>query len=299
MGGDEKKGLRGLADLMLLVVTLFWGISFPAIKDALTQVEVSNLVFLRFTMAVLILGPMALAKRKSFRPGVLRPGIVCGVFLFAEFLTQAVGLQYTTASRSGFITGLNVVLVPLFAILLFKRMPAKAALAGALLAFAGLYFLTFGDQSSGVPFNRGDVWTIGCAFFVAGHILLVGRFAPAQDHFWLALVQFATVAAGGAAWAGVTGQISLDLPLRAWGEVAFLAALCTVFAFWTQTWAQQNTTPTRTALIFTMEPVFAALFAWLWLSESLGLWGWVGASMILAGILLAELKPQAWKPGTG
>ena len=295
MGKDRDHGRQRLADLMLVAVTLFWGVSFPAIKDALSVVEVSNLVFLRFGAAVVLLLPLALARQRSFRPSVVLPGLICGAFLFVEFWTQAVGLQYTSASRSGFITGLNVVLVPLFTIVLFRRMPGRAALVGVVLAFGGLYFLTSADQGSGGPLNRGDLWTLACAFFVAWHILVVGRFAPFHDHFWLAFVQFATIAAGGALWAGSTGQISLALPPRAWGEIAFLAAACTVFAFWTQTWAQQHTTPTRTALIFTLEPVFAALFAWLWLKEILGPWGWFGAGLILAGILLAEIKPQAWK----
>lgn len=294
MNGIENNKLRPLADLMLLTVTLFWGMSFPVIKDTLDSVEVSNLLFLRFAVAVIVLLPLAVAKRRKFRTEVILPGLICGAFLFAGFLTQAVGLQYTTASRSGFITGLNVILVPLFMIMLFRKMPGKAALIGVGLAFLGLYFLTSADQSSGVPLNRGDIWTLGCAFFVAGHVLAVGRFAPRMDHFWLAFSQFLFIAGGGALWAGYNGEISLALPWKVYGEIAFLSVFCTVYAFWTQTWAQQHTTPTRTALIFTMEPVFAALFAWMWLKETMGLWGWVGAVMILSGILLAEIKPKSW-----
>ncbi len=299
MGVEKDHSLRRLADLMLVAVTLFWGISFTAIKDALNSVEVSNLLFVRFALAVVVLLPLAAARRRKFRTEVILPGVVCGVFLFAGFLSQAVGLQYTTASRSGFITGLNVVLVPLFTIFLFRRMPGKAALIGVGLAFAGLYFLTSADQTSGAPFNRGDVWTLACAFFVAGHVLAVGRFAPGQDHFWLTFVQFLTIAAGGALWAGASGQIDPALPPRALGQIAFLAVMCTALAFWIQTWAQQYTTPTRTALIFTMEPVFAAFFAWLWLKETMGLWGWVGAALILAGILLAEIRPASRRRKTG
>ena len=294
MTGTGNNRLRTLADLMLLTVTLFWGMSFPVIKDTLDSVGVSTLVFLRFALAVIALLPVALVRRNGFRREALLPGLICGAFLFAAFLFQAVGLQYTTASRSGFITGLNVVLVPLFTMLLFRKMPGKAALAGVLLAFGGLYFLTSADRSSGVPFNQGDVWTICCAVFIAGHILFVGRYAPGRDHFWLTFIQFVVVAGGGAVWAGISGEMTLSLPWAAYGKIAFLAVLCTVYAFWTQTWAQQHTTPTRTALIFTMEPVFAAVFAWLWLQETMGLWGWAGAAMILAGILLAEIKPQGW-----
>ena len=294
MSGEKDHRLRRLADLMLVAVTLFWGMSFAAIKDALNAVEVSNLLFIRFSLASLVLLPLAVSRWKKFQVRVVAPGLVCGSFLALAFLTQALGLMYTTASRSGFITGLNVILVPLFTIFLFRKMPGKAALLGAGLAFLGLYFLTSADQSSGIPFNRGDAWTLACAFFVAGHILLVGRFSPGQDHFWLTFIQFLAIAGAGAIWAGVQGEIKLVLPWSALGEIAFLAVFCTVCAFWTQTWAQQYTTPTRTALIFTMEPVFATFFAWLWLGETLGLWGWVGAALILAGILLAELRPKSW-----
>ncbi len=294
MNGEKDQKLKRLADPMLVAVTLFWGVSFTAIKDVLNSVEVSNLLFIRFALAALVLLPLAVVKRGKFRAEVILPGLVCGAFLAMAFLTQAVGLQYTTASRSGFITGLNVVLVPLFSILLFKQMPGRGALVGAGLAFLGLYFLTSADQNSGVPFNQGDVWTLACAFFVAGHVLTVGRFAPQQDHFWLTFIQFLAIAGAGAVWAGAGGEIDLALSWTALGEIAFLAVFCTVCAFWTQTWAQQYTTPTRTALIFTMEPVFATFFAWLLLDEILGLWGWVGAVLILAGILLAELRPKSW-----
>ena len=297
MSGEKNHRLRRLADLMLVAVTLFWGMSFAAIKDALNAVEVSNLLFIRFSLASLVLLPLAVSRWKKFQARVVAPGLVCGSFLALAFLTQALGLMYTTASRSGFITGLNVILVPLFTIFLFRKMPGKAALVGAGLAFLGLYFLTSADQSSGVPFNQGDAWTLACAFFVAGHILLVGRFSPGQDHFWLTFIQFLAIAGAGAIWAGAQGEIKLVLPWSALGEIAFLAVFCTVCAFWTQTWAQQYTTPTRTALIFTMEPVFATFFAWLWLGETLGLWGWVGAALILAGILLAELRPKSWFVG--
>ncbi len=290
---------RIAADLTLVGVTVFWGTSFALVKEAMETTGPANFLTIRFALALAMLLPVAYARRKTFSPAIIKPGLICGFFLFSAFLTQAVGLVYTTASRSGFITGLNVVLVPLLAIVLFKRLPSPWAMVGAALAFLGLYLFTFTDQAQGVPFNVGDVWTFVCAFFCAGHILAVGRFAPNRDAFWLTFVQFCLVVALSLLWSVAAGQAEYDLPAEVYGAGLFLALSCTVFAFWGQAWAQRFTTPTRTAIIYTLEPVFAALFAWFWLGETMGRWGVLGGGLIVAGILLAEFKPKTWEPLNG
>ncbi|MDH4264333.1 MAG: DMT family transporter, partial [Deltaproteobacteria bacterium] len=182
------------------------------------------------------------------------------------------------------------ILVPLLSIILLQQMPARLAMLGAGLAFLGLYLLTSADQAQGLPFNFGDVLTLICAFFWAGHILTLGRYSPRGDTFWLTFLQLMTACAGSFVWVSLSGKMNLTLPPSVYGAALYLAVTCTILAYWGQTWAQSRTTPTRTAIILSLEPVFAALFARWWLGEHMGVWGWMGAGMILSGILLAELK---------
>jgi drug/metabolite transporter (DMT)-like permease len=280
-----------IADAVLLGVSVFWGTSFAIIKEALGATTPANLLFIRFLFSCLLLLPVGWARRKSFSGKFLKPGVVIGFFLFTAFFTQAWGLVFTTASRSGFITGLSVILVPLLGILVFRQSPARSALGGAALAFFGMYLLTSADQIQALSFNRGDFLTLICAFFWAGHILALGRYSPRADAFWLTFIQLATSCVGSLFWVALTGDFNLRLPPGVYGAAFYLALTCTVLAYLGQTWAQARTTPTRTAIILSMEPVFAALFAWFWLGETMGIWGWMGAGSILAGILLAELGP--------
>lgn len=280
-----------IADAVLLGVSVFWGTSFAIIKEALRETTPANLLFIRFFFSCLFLLPLGWTRRKTFSRKFLKPGVLIGFFLFTAFFTQAWGLVFTTASRSGFITGLSVILVPLLAILVLRQAPPRSAMVGAGLAFCGLFLLTFAETTRALSFNWGDFLTLLCAFFWAGHILALGRYSPEGDAFWLTFIQLATSCIGGFGWVALTGDLNFRLSPGVYRAAFYLALTCTVVAYLGQTWAQARTTPTRTAIIISMEPVFAALFAWLWLGERMGFWGWMGAGSILAGILLAELGP--------
>jgi drug/metabolite transporter (DMT)-like permease len=291
----DRKGLSRstiIADVVLLLISLFWGTSFAIIKEALPATTPANFLFIRFSISCLILLPIAWARRASWSKAFIKPGVGVGLFLLGAFLTQAFGLVYTSASRSGLITGLSVILVPGLSILLLRQMPGRSPLAGAFLAFAGLYFLASVDSAQGLAFNIGDVLTFVCAILWAGHILALGYFSPRCDTFWLTFLQLSVSGIGSLGWAGLAGELRIHLPIQVWAAASYLAVFCTIIAYWGQTWAQTQTTPTRTAIILTMEPVFSALFAGWWLQEKLGLWGWMGAGCIVGGILLAELRPK-------
>ena len=281
--------------MALIAIAVFWGISFVVIKDALVQVSPANLTLGRFVLTSLVLLPVALIRRRSFRLHQVLPGVLMGAFLFLAFFTQAIGLLYTLASRAGFLTGLNVVFTPLLVVLLFKRWPGLYALGGALMAFAGLYLLSLAGEMHGVPFNIGDVLNICCALAIAFHVLIVARYAPGMDSFWLAYIQFVIITACCFIWALFSGGVSLSFDPGIWAAVAFLGLFCTVAAFWTQIWAQKFIPPTRTAIIFALEPVTAAVAGFVWLDEPIGLIGAFGGGLIVAGLLLAEFKPQKWE----
>ncbi|MBN1574846.1 MAG: DMT family transporter [Deltaproteobacteria bacterium] len=283
-----------VADLSLVLICVFWGMSFILVKQAIEEINLYYFIFLRFIVAASILLVLFGRKLKHLNKKLVRDGIILGSFLFIAFITQTVGLQYTSASNAGFITGLHVVLVPFVLAIFFKKTPALTATMGAVIAAVGLFFLSVSDQFT---INRGDVWVILCSVSVAFQVILTGWYAVRHDVYLLTLVQVITVLFfSGIATALVGGAV---VPLSILSPfvilvIILMAVFATAFNFTVQVWAQQYTTPTRAAVIFTMEPVFAALFAYLWGGEILRVRGYMGAVLIFLGIILSEFRAKKW-----
>ena len=284
--------LRLKADLALAAVVLVWGTSFVMVKEALADASPLMFLLLRFGLASLVLLPL-FGRRLNWRaPGVARAGLVVGFLLFAGFVFQTVGLQHTTPTKSAFITSLSVPLVPLLLAGLFPRQLRLGALLGIATATAGMYFLTIPADSFSV--GRGDLITLFCAVGFACHIVALGRYAPrygfASIAAWQVLAAFALVLVT-APVAGLTGLASLEVQWT--GKLLFAlgvtAVLGTALAFSVQAWAQQYTSPTHAAVLFSLEPVFAAAFSYLVVGERLSGRGLLGAGLILAGVLVTEL----------
>jgi drug/metabolite transporter (DMT)-like permease len=281
---------RWKADLALLVNTIIWGATFTTVKNALDDASPVLFVAVRFSLAATVL---ALIYSRKLDRRMLGPGVAAGTLLFTGYAFQTVGLRFTTPSKSAFITGLTIPMVPLFSSILYRRRPRAAELAGVLAATVGMGLMTLEDIHLHV--NFGDALTVGCAAAFAGHIVALGYFSN-----WAIKrgAGFESLAVGQIATAAVLGLMTfnwLDVPhwhtssglLIALGITAFLA---TALAFTVQTWAQRYTTPTRTALIFSLEPVFAWVTSWIMTGELLSRQATLGAILILAGILLVELK---------
>lgn len=277
------------ADLLLLVVTLIWGSTFVLVKQAVAQFPVFAFLFLRFTIAS---ASLAILFGKSLRGLSARnvvSGIVIGLFLLGGYGFQTVGLQYTSASKAGFITGLSVVLVPLFSTVVFRRAPARATLSGVGLATIGMALLTLeGDLRPGA----GDLIVLAGAICFALHILAVSRFAPHGDPLGLTIVQIATVAVCSGILSLVTEPRPEEIQIGTWLATAFTGIMATAFAFGVQNYVQRWTTATHTALVFSSEPVFAALFGFVFASERLTSLGLTGCLLILLGMLVAEMGPR-------
>jgi drug/metabolite transporter (DMT)-like permease len=275
------------ADLSLLLVTLIWGSTFVMVKDAVSSYPVFPFLTLRFglaTLALLIIGGKHLPSLGWRGVG---SGILIGLFLFGGYAFQTVGLQYTSASKAGFITGLSVVIVPLLSTLILKRIPARAALIGVGLATLGLALLTLNRDLSIVT---GDVIVLGCAFSFALHIIAVSKFAPRWNALALALVQVATVAVI-SALISLWGHRPWPAPAPAtWFAAGFTGMLATALAFAVQTQMQRFTTPTHTALIFAAEPVFAAVFGVLLAGDELAGRVIAGGTLIVVGTIVSEIR---------
>jgi drug/metabolite transporter (DMT)-like permease len=287
-----------LADLILLLVAFVWGTTFVAVQNAISTLPPLTFNAIRFFIASLfLLFLIFLFYREQLQatsPKMVLSGVILGIFLFAGYGFQTVGLLYTTSSKAGFITGLSVVLVPVFALILLHQKVKWPSLLGVAVATFGLYLLTLEDSAA---FNLGDLLVLLCAICFALQITLTGKYAPHYPAFMLALIQIITVSLlslmGALLFEDMTVAFRPAILFQAhvfWALV-LTAVFATALAYLAQTICQRFTTPTRVALIFAMEPVFAAATAFFWADEILGITALYGCLLIFIGMILAELQP--------
>jgi drug/metabolite transporter (DMT)-like permease len=285
---------KQLADFILLSIAFIWGATFVIVQKGITQLDPLLFNTVRFFVAglsLLCLIPFMNRSIQWTRKTILH-GAVLGVFLSLGYGLQTIGLLYTSPSRAGFITGLSVVMVPLFSFILIKKAPQPLAIFGSLLAAVGLYFLSFGDAK---PFNIGDVYVLFCAFGFTLHIIYTDCFARQSPAFELAVSQLFTVSLLSLVGALLLEDVSqiLDRSIMFHRDVLialFITSLfATSFPFFAQTYVQKYTTPARVALIYTMEPVFAAIVAYFWIDERLSMIATIGCFFIFIGMVSSEL----------
>ncbi|HEY8347262.1 MAG TPA: DMT family transporter [Symbiobacteriaceae bacterium] len=295
------------ADALLLSVAAVWGATFPVVKNAtdLSQGGVPTYWFLaaRFTAAALLL---ALVYRRRLAAASWRTwaaGGLVGLFLYAAYALQTFGLAYTSSTKASFITGLNVVLVPIFSVLWLRRPPGLGAWLGVTTATVGLALLSL--SGGDLHFSYGDLLVLMCAVGFALHVVAVGRFAGPHDPVALAVIQLiVTALLSGISHLLTHGSLGPGVPEVHWwsGPAHVIPALliCSVFAtaaaFLLQNVLQPFTTPTHTALIFSAEPVFGALFSFLLMGETLTPREYVGAALMVLGMILAELPVWQREP---
>lgn len=281
------------ADLILLAITVVWGASFPLMKMVLAFIPAYAYLSIRFLFAALVLVILFHKNLRKISKRALLYGSIIGVFMLGGMAFQVVGLYTTSASNSGFITGLNVVLVPMFASVLLKKKPDRASFIGVTIAFIGLFFLSGGLHFN---FNYGDFLTFLCAICWAFQIISIDKFTQTEDAPLLAIIQLFVVGIGSTAlWLAADIGKPIEFNGTVIGILLFTAILGSALAFGGQTIAQKDTTPTHTALILTAEPVFAAFFAIIipnamGITEIPSLTKIVGCILILAGMLVSELK---------
>ncbi|HIQ06667.1 MAG TPA: DMT family transporter [Anaerolineae bacterium] len=277
-----------IPSLMLLTVAFVWGATFVFVKTALEEISPFTFLAARFSLAFAVLAVLLLHRlwRRS-RP-LWQSGSLLGAALFAAYAFQTVGLRTTTATRAGFITGLFVVLVPLLSALVLRKRPVPSAWVAAFLAVIGLVLLALPIDPSLAP---GDGLMLLCALMVAVHILLVDRQARRHDPLALGTVQIGVVALLSGLIAWLTEPSPVHLSPAIWGTILFTALPATALALLLQVVAQQWTPPHQAALLLTLEPVFAALIASLFLGERLSGRELAGCGLILVAMLVAEVPP--------
>jgi len=294
----------------MLLLTMIWGGTFVASKYVLqTGLSVGALLTMRFLLALVFLGAAMLLLRKTFDRRSVIDGLILGIILAVIFWLQIDGLRFTTASKSGFITGLVVIFTPMVSLLLGERFKLSHGL-GALLACVGLFFLVRDPQTPFGGWNRGDSETLVCAVLCGFHITLTARFSRRSSPWVITFTQISAVAF-------LSCVLTLILPINAsagqsmagfemlrsalkrpdiWFAILFLAALASALGFYMQTALQSKLSATEAAIIFTTEPVFSALLATSGIipsvHEFLTITQASGGALIIAAMLLAELGPR-------
>lgn len=283
--------------LWLIFITSLWGLSFIVVKGALTVADPYWFLLLRFSVASLA----ALfffwgVWRKSDRRSLVH-GLVLSAVLYLGFAFQTLGLEYTTPAKSAFITGISVVLVPIVGRLFFGTRISVDVAVGVITALFGLFLLIQPDNPLRV--NRGDVLTLGCAVVFAFHVLLVGRYVTQTDPRLLAALQLLGASLLSLPLALGVNKPQFDFPWSFYLALFYLAVFCSAFAFSVQIRAQRYVSASRAALIFALEPVFAAAASVVFLAESLLLREWLGGGLVVLGVLLGEASVLRSKYGTG
>jgi drug/metabolite transporter (DMT)-like permease len=282
------------AHVLLILVTFIWGATFVVIKNALA--EISPLLFnaVRMTLAAVCLAAFFRKPVGAIDAKVFKSGVFVGIFLWLGYEFQTTGLKLTTPSKSGFLTGVSVVLVPVFMALFFRRKVNRWTLSGVVAAMAGLTLMTVPANAAGradwASVNTGDLLTLACAVAFGFHIIFLGRATQQYPFAAIAFLQTATAAVLMFATVPLVETVYVQ-----WSRQVIIAILVTgifgtAVAFTIQAWAQQFTPPSHTALIFALEPVFAWLTSYVVLRERLGGRAALGAILILAGVLTSELK---------
>ena len=276
------------AEISLALISILWGSTFTIVKKGLEQISPILFVALRFWIAAVVAGVFMSGQYRKIKGKTVAQGVLLSVALSSGFLLQTMGLRDTTPSNSAFITSLCVLLVPVLGFLIYPHKPSYRTVSGILLATLGLILLLADSFDFGM--HSGDFLTLICAFMFGFHILYLGRFVLVSNYRHLIFVKMVS--------GGILCSIMVPVvesPRVFWDfyiviYLLILGVLATAVAFLVQGWAQQYSDPTHTALIFTLEPIFATVFAYLFLDQGLGPREWIGGLLILAGILVAEIR---------
>ena len=283
-------------EIPLVLVAFVWGATFVLVKRALDDVSTLLFLAIRFSLAAVCLALMLGAKARAAEDWKrdLRGGVLAGVCLFTGYVLQTLGLEYTTPSKAGFITGMYIPLVPVIGAMLYRKMPRWIEAVGIVAAGVGMTLMTLPGSEARI--NRGDMLVAGCAVAYAMHILVLGHFTPRGNVSFLAVTQIATAAVLSLGVCGWAEPVRWRSTPAVWIAVGVTSVLATALAFALQTWAQRYTSATRTALIFALEPVFAWLTSFALLGELLTRRATLGAGLILAGIVAVEWKQEEALP---
>jgi drug/metabolite transporter (DMT)-like permease len=269
---------------VLVAVTAVWGVTFVQVKDAVAIYPLFAFLAVRFAIASCTLAAPAVSRVRSLARSGAGAAVLAGALLGGGYALQTAGLERTSVSSTGFITGMYVVLTPLLALALFRARIGASAWCGVLLATIGLALLAGVHGAS----PAGDLLVVAGAAVYSLQIVLMERYAPRYDALAFTFVEMVAACCGLLVVAAAAGQLSVPRGWTVWAALLVTGVFASALAFLAQTWAQRRATATQTALAFSLEPVWAAFFGFTLAGDRLGAAGWIGCAVIMAGIVVAE-----------
>jgi len=277
------------SDIMLLLVTVIWGSTFVVVKNATSILPVYNFLFLRFSIALIILVIMFGKRLLHIDKNTFAVSIIVGIMLFLGYAFQTLGLKYTTASKSGFITGFNVVLVPILEAFFLKAKLSKTSWLSVLLALGGLFLMT---ANIDLKINFGDFLTLLCAVSFAFQVVLIAKYAPSVDTISFAIIQIFVVTLLSGILSFVYEKPTIPTDKTVWFALILTGIFATAFALAVQNTMQANTSATHAAIIFSLEPVFSAITAYLVSGEIMTLRSIIGGFLMITSMILSEMPSK-------
>ena len=281
------------ADLLIAAVSMAWGSSYLLMKMGLNGIEPFTLIALRFGLAFLVTGAIFYKRISRWEQRTVGYSALLGVLLFGVFTALLYGLKTESVSSAGFLTSTTVIFVPVLQAALSRKMPELTLMAGVLVIMGGVGLLTIGDT---FIIEESSLLCLAGAFFYAVHIIVTNAAARTADTLQLGILQLGFTALYGLCFAFLLEVPALPSSVQEWFAILGLALVCSAFGFVMQPVAQKFTTPERTGVLFALEPVFSALFGFLFLKEVLSFQGYTGALLVLGGVLVASLGKG--KPAT-
>jgi drug/metabolite transporter (DMT)-like permease len=289
----SEANLRRVSELALIGIASVWGLTFVMVKDAIEELPTMAFLAYRFIPASLIVAVVFRRQLARMPADGWRAGAVMGIFLAGGYIFQTLGMEQTTASNAGFITGLFVVLTPVLAAIVLQQSLPATVWAAAGVAAVGLWLLA----GAGTEFNaRGDGLVLVCSFSLAAHILATSGAVKLYDVGALLAIQLGVVGVTCLGIGAIAGDLEAPEGATVWSALIVTSLIASALGFFVQTFAQQHAPPARTALILAAEPAFAGLFGWLLNDDRLTATGWVGAAMIMTAIVAVEIIPRFRPP---
>jgi len=289
----SEDAMRRLSELALIGICSVWGLTFVMVQDAIELLPTMAFLSYRFAAATAIVALVFWRPLRALSAPGWRAGLLMGLFLCAGYVFQTLGLERTSASNAGFITGLFVVLTPIMGAVFLRDRVGVSAWAAAGVSAVGLYLLS---GVGGELDLRGDGLVLLAAIALSAHILATARAARRYDVGALLAVQLAVCAVVPLAIGAGAGDLEAPEGATVWSALVVTALLASALGFFVQTFAQRHAPPARTALILASEPAFAGLFGWLLAGDRLSVVGWLGAALIMAAIVAVEITPRFRPP---
>ncbi len=276
-----------MATLLLIIGTFFWGATFVLVKDSILSIDLYSFLFWRFLISSLFIVPFFIKKIANIKSKEIIFGVLLGFILALGYIFQTIGLRFSTPSKTAFITGLSVVIVPVLSSVKMKKVPNPLTIVAVIISGIGIYLMT---STTGISFQSGDMWVLICAFFFALQIVMISDITKKYSVINITIIELLTVSIISIICSLIFGNLEVPITYKLWGAIIFCAVFATSFIFIVQSRYQKEMSDSRAAIIYSFEPLFAAFTAYIIYNERFSITIIIGGLMIFIAMLITGKK---------